>query len=243
MQHRLAAATFLRVWVFFFCIFLSSVTCLFPQQHDAAREDLLSTLRNQGITDEKVLAAIRKVPREVFVEKPYVSAAYRNTALPITEGQTISQPLVVALMTQALRLKGNERVLEVGTGSGYQAAVLAEIAEKVFTVEIKAGLAEKARTRLKDLGYRNVHMRVGDGYKGWPEEAPFDAIMVTASASGIPAPLIEQLAEGGRLIMPVGESRHRQDLTLLVKKDGKIHTSVLADVVFVRMTGEAESGR
>ncbi len=231
------------ICTFLLVVNLSAVSCIFAGPAGTERDRLLAALRTQGITDPKVLAAMENVPREAFVEKPFLSAAYRNTALPIAEGQTISQPFVVALMTQTLALKGNERVLEVGTGSGYQAAVLAEIVRKVYTIEIKKGLAESARQRLSNLGYKNIEVRVGDGYKGWPEAAPFDAIMVTASAGKIPPPLIDQLAEGGRLIMPVGESRYNQKLTLLAKKDGRLHTSVLADVVFVRMTGEAENGR
>lgn len=236
MRKCLLASGFLLI------IVLSAASCLLSQSTDTDRDDLLIALRTQGITDRRVLAAMKKVPREVFVDKVFHSAAYRNTALPIAEGQTISQPLVVALMTQALALKGNERVLEVGTGSGYQAAILGEIVQKVYTIEIKPGLAESARQRLKELGYRNIEVRVGDGYKGWPEAAPFDAVMVTASAGKIPPPLLEQLAENGRLIMPVGQSGYKQELTLVTKKNGKIHASVLADVAFVRMTGEAEKG-
>jgi protein-L-isoaspartate(D-aspartate) O-methyltransferase len=239
----------MRTWIgavavlLLFC--LCGVSPLFPQSLSPAaqRENLVGLLAGQGITDTKVLAALRKVPREVFVEAPYLTIAYENTALPIGEGQTISQPLVVALMTQALRLKGGERVLEVGTGSGYQAAVLAEIAGEVYTVEIKKGLAKKAEERLARLGCRNVHVIVADGYGGLPEHAPFDAIVVTASAGKIPEPLLDQLSEGGRLIMPVGADPYSQDLTLVERKGGKLRTSLLGEVAFVRMTGEVESAR
>jgi protein-L-isoaspartate(D-aspartate) O-methyltransferase len=146
-------------------------------------------------------------------------------------------------MTQVLRLKGGERVLEVGTGSGYQAAILAEMAREVYTVEIKEGLAKKAQARLDRLGYGNVHVLVGDGYAGLPRHAPFDAIIVTASAGKIPKPLLGQLAEGGRLIMPVGSDPYSQELTLVEKKGGKLYTSLLGEVVFVRMTGEVEKSR
>jgi len=227
----------------FFC--LCSVSHLFPQSRSPAeqREELVAFLAGQGITNAKVLAAMGKVPREIFVEAPYVSSAYENTALPIGDGQTISQPLTVALMTQAIGLKGGERVLEVGTGSGYQAAVLAEIARDVYTVEIKECLAKKAKDRLDRLGYGNVHVLVADGYRGLPEHAPFDAIVVTASAGKIPEPLLDQLSEGGRLIMPVGSDPYSQDLTLVEKKGGKFRTSLLGEVAFVRMTGEAEAVR
>lgn len=219
---------------------LCTFSPLFPQSPATQREELVTLLARQGITDAKVLAAIGKVPREVFVERFYLGRAYENTPLPIGDGQSISQPFVVALMTQVLGLKGSERVLEVGTGSGYQAAVLADIAKEVFTVEIREGLAKKAQERLARLGYGNVHVRVGDGYRGWPEHAPFDAIMVTASAEKIPEPLLDQLSEGGRLIMPLGRAPYSQDLTLVTKRDGRFQTSVLAEVAFVRMTGEAE---
>jgi protein-L-isoaspartate(D-aspartate) O-methyltransferase len=193
----------------FLLLCLCSASYLFSQSGPPAaqRETLVDFFSGQGITDPKVLAAVGKVPREVFVEAPYLDSAYRNTALPIGDGQTISQPLTVALMTQALRLKGGEQVLEVGTGSGYQAAILAEIAKEVYTVEIREGLAKKAEERLNRLGYDNVHVLVADGYRGLPAHAPFDAIVVTASAGKIPEPLLGQLAEGGRLIMPVDDRR------------------------------------
>ena len=226
-----------------FC--LCGVSPLFPQSRSPAaqREDLIAFLAGQGITDTKVLAAMGKIPREVFVKPPYLNSAYQNEALPLDDGQTISQPLVVALMTQALGLKGEERVLEVGTGSGYQAAVLAEIVREVYTVEIKKGLAKKAEERLARLGYGNVHVMVADGYRGLPEHAPFDAIVVTASAGKIPGPLLDQLSEGGRLIMPVGADPYSQDLTLVERRGGRLRTSLLGEVAFVRMTGEAEAGR
>jgi protein-L-isoaspartate(D-aspartate) O-methyltransferase len=230
----------MRTSAFFLLVNLCAFSCLLPQSPATQREELVKLLARQGIADAKVLAAIGKVPREVFVERSYLDRAYENRALPIGDGQTISQPFVVALMTQALGLKGNERVLEVGTGSGYQAAILAEIVKAVFTVEIREAFAEKARERLAGLGYKNVHVRAGDGYKGWPEYTSFDAIMVTASAEKIPQPLLDQLGEGGRLIMPVGSATYSQELTLVTRKHGRLQTSVLAEVVFVRMIGEAE---
>ena len=201
---------------------------------------MVEDLRNLGIRDGKVLAVMDRVPRHLFVHERYVERAYINAPLPIDEGQTISQPLVVASMSEALQLKGNEKVLEIGTGSGYQAAILAGLAKDVYTIEIRKLLQEKSRDLLARLGYRNVKVRLGDGYRGWPEEAPFDAIIVTASAPRIPAPLLEQLKEGGRLIIPVGEYPFTQELTLIEKKRGRIERSILAPVAFVPMTGEVE---
>lgn len=190
----------------------------------------------RGITAPAVIAAMRHVPRHQFVPAPYAWIAYGDGALPIGHGQTITQPYLVALMTEALRLRGDEKVLEVGTGSGYQAAVLAEIVPQVFTIEIVEPLAKRAAGTLAELGYRNVKVRTGDGYQGWPEEAPFDAIIVTAASDHVPPPLLEQLAEGGRLVLPVGE--FFQNLVLYRRtKDGYERTE-LAAVRFVPMVRE-----
>jgi protein-L-isoaspartate(D-aspartate) O-methyltransferase len=166
----------------------------------------------RGITDRAVLAAMRRVPRHRFVPDAYAPLAYLDGALPIGHGQTISQPSLVAMMTEALALKKTDKVLEVGTGSGYQAAILAELADTVLTIEILEPLAREAERTLADLGYRNVRVRVGDGYRGWPEEAPFDAIIVTAAPDHVPQPLLNQLAVGGRLILPVGRFFQTLDL-------------------------------
>jgi len=179
-----------------------------------------------------------KVPRHLFVDKLQADRAYNDHPLPIGEGQTISQPYVVALMTEAVSLKGAARVLEIGTGSGYQAAILGEIAGEVYTIEIKKGLYEIVRDRLKGLGYGNVHVRHGDGYFGWEEHAPFDVIMVTASANHIPPPLLAQLKEGGRLIIPLGSTVFYQTLTLVKKEKGKFPIKELGGVAFVPMTGQ-----
>jgi protein-L-isoaspartate(D-aspartate) O-methyltransferase len=201
----------------------------------AARERLVAEdLVPQGISDSATLAAMRAVPRHEFVppdQRPY---AYENTPLPIGNDQTISQPVVVALMTQLVRPRPGMRVLEVGTGSGYQAAVLAETGARVWTIEIFRALAEAARRRLARLGYGGVIVRHGDGYAGWPEAAPFDAIVVTAGADSIPPPLIGQLAPGGRLVMPVGDPLVDQEL-ILVEKDaaGRIASRRLLPVRFV----------
>lgn len=171
------------------------------------------------------------------------SRAYGDYPLPIGEGQTISQPYVVALMTEALRLKPTDRVLEIGTGSGYQAAVLAETVKEVYSIEIRKSLAEMASKRLKDLGYRNVKVKYADGYFGWEEYAPFDAIIITTAANHIPPPLIKQLKEGGRLIIPLGSTVYYQMLTLVTKKKGELDVEQMGSVAFVPMIGEAEKRR
>ena len=197
-------------------------------------------LKARGIKDPKVLEAMGKIPRQLFVEESLRDEAYADHPLPIGEGQTISQPYVVALMTEAIRLKPGDRVLEIGTGSGYQAAVLAEIVKDVYTVEIRKGLAETAAKRLADLGYKNVQAKYGDGYFGWEEYAPFDVIMITASANHIPPPLIKQLREGGRLILPLGSTLFHQTLTLVTKEKGDLKMEQREAVVFVPLVGEVE---
>jgi protein-L-isoaspartate(D-aspartate) O-methyltransferase len=191
-------------------------------------------IERRGITDPAVLAAMRAVPRHRFVPPDQASAAYDDRALPIGFGQTISQPYVVAYMTQALHLAPAHRVLEVGTGSGYQSAILAQIVKDVQTMEIVPELAARARELLAELGYSNVHVRGGDAYVGLPELAPFDRIIVTAAPDHVPQPLIDQLAVGGRMIVPVGGSR--QQLVLVTKDADEIHSERLLDVVFVPLT-------
>lgn len=197
-------------------------------------------IKARGIKDKNVLDVMWKVPRHLFVDEHLKGRAYEDYPLPIGEGQTISQPYVVAMMTEALRLRPADKVLEIGTGSGYQAAVLAEIAREVYTIEIRKGLAEKAEKRLKAMGYKNVNVRYGDGYFGWEEHAPFDAIIITASANHIPPPLIKQLKEGGRLIIPLGSTMYYQTLTLATKKKGEIDLEQMTTVAFVPMTGEVQ---
>ncbi len=188
--------------------------------------------------DDAVLAAMRKVPRHAFVDAEMRRYAYDNGPLPIGHGQTISQPYIVALMTDLARPTRESRVLEVGTGCGYQTAVLAELAAEVYSIEIVPPLAELAAERLRRLGYQNVHLRTGDGYHGWPEHAPFDAILVTAAAPTVPPPLIEQLAAGGRLVIPVGEPAFGQELRLLEEgTDGELETHDILPVAFVPLTG------
>ncbi|MBI5739339.1 MAG: protein-L-isoaspartate(D-aspartate) O-methyltransferase [Nitrospirae bacterium] len=197
-------------------------------------------IAGRGIKDERVLDAMAKIPRHLFVEDPLKRQAYEDHPLPIGEGQTISQPYVVALMTEALKLKSSDRVLEIGTGSGYQAAVLAEIAGEVYTIEIRERLKETASRLLSDLGYENIKTKYADGYFGWEEYAPFDAIIITASANHIPPPLLKQLKEGGRLIIPLGSTLYYQTLTLVTKKRGGPIVEQMSGVAFVPMTGKAQ---
>ncbi len=198
------------------------------------REKMVSEqIEDRGIKDKRLLEVMRKVERHRFVPKNLEPLAYEDTALPIGEGQTISQPYVVAVMTENLALKGNERVLEIGTGSGYQAAILAELAGEVYTIEILPALAKRAENLLKELGYTNIKVRCGDGYLGWREFSPFDAIIVTCAPPEIPEKLVEQLAEGGRMVVPVGEGW--QELKLIEKIDGKIKVKNIIPVVFVPM--------
>jgi len=193
----------------------------------------------RDVKSKPVLNAMRKVPRHLFVPKGLINSAYDDGPLPIGHGQTISQPYIVALMTEQLELTKNKRVLEIGTGSGYQTAVLAEVALIVYTIEIVEELVQPAKTLFKSLGYENVISRYGDGYNGWMEEAPFDAIIVTAAPAYIPEPLIEQLNIGGRMVIPVGE--YYQDLILVTKTEPGVKQHNVTPVRFVPMTGEVES--
>ena len=191
-----------------------------------------------GVNEERVLAAMNKVPREQFVPEHLRAASYTDQPLPIGYDQTISQPYIVAFMTEQLRPQPQNRVLEIGTGSGYQAAILAELVAEVYSIEIIEPLAKQAEATLQRLGYKNVHVKVGDGYKGWLEHAPFDAVIVTCAPDHVPKPLIDQLKEGGRMIIPVGGFGD-QDLYLLEKKDGQLERRAVSPVRFVPMTGEA----
>ena len=194
-------------------------------------------LVSRGIADARVLAAMRRVPRHLFVEEALRDQAYGDHALPIGEQQTISQPYIVALMTSLLALRGTEKVLEVGTGSGYQTAVLAELARRVCTVERLPGLGLRARALLEGIGYTNVWVRVGSGTLGWPDEAPFDRILVTAGGPGVPPPLFQQLAEGGRMVLPMGELTN-QVLTVVQNAGGQMRTTSHGDCSFVKLVGK-----
>lgn len=204
-----------------------------------ARQDMVTNqIEARGIKDERVIDAMLKVERHKFVPENYEKLAYGDHPLPIGRAQTISQPYIVALMTEELALKQGDRVFEVGTGSGYQAAILSLIVDEVFTVEIVEALADSARLRLERLGYNNVHVRHGDGFLGWPEAAPFDAIIITCAPPTLPRPLVDQLAEGGRLIVPLGEEY--QMLTLYTKINDSLHKEEIAPVLFVPMKGMIE---
>lgn len=228
-----------------FSIFLVGETLL-AQSDDAqtkSREAMVKyQLKAGGISDQKVLQAMAEVPRHEFVPLAIRAFAYTDGPLPIGHGQTISQPFIVAYMTQVLELTKEDTVLEVGTGSGYQAAVLGKLAKEVYTIEIVPPLAESSKELLERLGFSNVHVRLGDGYLGWPEKAPFDAIIVTCAPDHVPEPLVNQLREGGRLVIPVGEKGAIQQLVLLRKKDGKILRENKLDVIFVPMTRKGTNG-
>ena len=207
-------------------------------QRQARERMVREQIANRGVRDARVLAAMRKVPRHLFVPEAFQASAYSDQPLPIGHRQTISQPYIVAFMSEAMELKPQDRVLEIGTGSGYQAAILAELVREVYSIEIVEPLGKEAAARLKDLGYERVKLRLGDGYRGWPEAAPFDAVMVTAAPDHVPPALVEQLREGGRLVLPVG--RFAQDL-LRVRRTAKgIVRENLLPVRFVPMVGEAE---
>ncbi|MGD9519253.1 MAG: protein-L-isoaspartate(D-aspartate) O-methyltransferase [Armatimonadota bacterium] len=204
------------------------------------RNQMVDRFISEGwLREERVIAAMRAVPRHLFVPPSERDRAYLDTPLPIGHGQTISAPSIVAIMTELLQPKPEQVILEVGTGSGYQAAVLAKLVKHVYTIEIVTELAEIAKKRLSELHFENVSVKAGDGYRGWPDYAPFDGVIVTCAPTNIPAPLIEQLKEGGRMVIPVGETGV-QELYLLVKEEGKIVKRAVLPVLFVPMTGEAE---
>jgi protein-L-isoaspartate(D-aspartate) O-methyltransferase len=209
------------------------------QEGRAARERermVDEQLVRRRITDSRVLDALRKVPRHRFVEEALRDRAYGDHPLPIGEGQTISQPYMVAAMTQLLQLTGTEKVLEIGSGSGYQTAVLAELARRVCSIERLPGLAARARRILEELGYTNAVVKTADGTYGWPDEAPFDRILVTAGAPSLPTPLFQQLAEGGRMVVPIGDSQS-QTLHVVEKVEGQMKTSTDCGCVFVKLVG------
>jgi len=208
-------------------------------QRNARERMVAEQIAWRGVRDRRVLDALRKVPRHLFVPPAMQPYAYRDSPLPIGHGQTISQPYIVGFMSEALKLKPQDRVLEIGTGSGYQAAVLALLVQDVYSIEIVEPLGKSAAERLQRLGYTNVKVRIGDGYQGWPDAAPFDAIIVTAAPGHIPQPLLDQLAPGGRLVIPVG--RNVQTLVRMSRTPKGFHKERLLPVRFVPMTGEAEN--
>ncbi len=230
------------LFIFFF-VLCGLFTCLAQEATDFARSREVmveSQIIDRGVRDRDVIRAMKTVPRHLFVPEKYRVSAYADHPLPIGEGQTISQPYIVAFMTEALRLKPGDKVLEIGTGSGYQAAVLAEIVKDVYSIEIVETLGKRASQTLAELGYTNIHIRIGDGYKGWPRMAPFDAIIATCAPEKIPEPLIEQLKEGGRMIIPLGGEGSVQRLVVGVKTGGRLKMEEAMLVRFVPMVGGDE---
>lgn len=236
MKKHLLALLIITVFPSFL---MSEVQKDTPKYRQAREKMVLSQIRSRGISDKKVLKAMSEVFRHSFVPEELASQAYKDHPLPIGEGQTISQPYIVALMTESLNLKGHERVLEIGTGSGYQAAILANITQEAYTIEIKEKLHAKANQTLRLLGYTNIKTRHTDGYFGWPEAAPFDCIMITAAIDHIPPPLLKQLKNGGRLILPLGNPFSYQNLSLVTKQGEDFTVKQITGVLFVPMTGYA----
>ena len=223
---------------------LTRPTATLTDQSDDRLEERMDMvkyqIRDRGVTDPRVLRAMERVPRHEFVPNNYVDQAYADHPLPIGHGQTISQPYIVALMTELLELKETDRVLEIGTGSGYQAAVLSEIVAEVYSVEIVEPLATEAKDRLEQLGYRNVHVLYADGYYGWEEHAPYEAIIVTCAPDHIPQPLVQQLADGGSLVIPVGPPGGYQTLWQITRQGKEVIKRNVTGVLFVPLTGEHE---
>jgi protein-L-isoaspartate(D-aspartate) O-methyltransferase len=214
-----------------------------PAKYTKARQYMVETaVKQAGISDQRVLSAMLATRRHEFMPKRVLDRAYKDAGVPIGSGQTISSPFIVAYMTQTLDPQPTDKVLEIGTGSGYQAAILSPLVKEVYSIEIVEKLGKRAAKVLKKLKYENVFTKIGDGYKGWEEHAPFDKIIVTCSPENVPQPLVDQLKEGGLLVVPVGE-RHQQTLYLMIKKDGKLETKALRPTLFVPMTGAAEDAR
>ncbi|KAF0216014.1 MAG: protein-L-isoaspartate(D-aspartate) [Geobacteraceae bacterium] len=231
--------------IFFLGFLLTTASLLAADPYLAKRQAMVKhDIKGRGIRDKRVLEVMGNVPRHLFVDASQRDEAYADHPLPIGEGQTISQPYVVALMTEALKVKPTDRVLEIGTGSGYQAAVLAGLVKEVYSIEIRKPLADMAAGRLPELGYKNVRVKYADGYFGWEEHAPFDAVIITAAVNHIPPPLIKQLKEGGRLMLPLGSTVFYQTLTLVTKKKGgELAVEQMGPVAFVPMTGAAQGRR
>jgi protein-L-isoaspartate(D-aspartate) O-methyltransferase len=226
------------IFIFLTIFLFSGMSCSAEKSKDYTldRERMVTEqIIARGISDQRVISAMLKVPRHLFVPENQRSLAYEDYPLPIGDGQTISQPYIVAYMTECLNLTSNDRVLEIGTGSGYQAAILAQIAHEVYTIEYIKSLGTRAQELFKQMNYSNIHVKIGDGYKGWPKYAPFNAIIVTCAPEKIPEPLIQQLSEGGRIIVPVGKEFSVQELVRGVKVKGKLETKTTLPVRFVPM--------
>jgi len=229
---------------FFFLFFLFTNQAVTAKEDstrfDKERVNMVETqIKGRGVSDKRTLQVMKQVPRHLFVPKRLIYRAYSDRPLPIGEGQTISQPYIVGLMTEQLKLKGSEKILEIGTGSGYQAAVLSGVAKEVYTIEIKSRLFKKTNHLLKSLNYKNILTKHDDGYFGWEGSAPFDCIMITASVDHVPPPLLKQLKDGGRLILPLGNPFSFQNLVLITKQGGDYTLKQITGVLFVPMTGHA----
>jgi protein-L-isoaspartate(D-aspartate) O-methyltransferase len=237
------ATILLGVWMVTGCSPQGGHTSEPPSADWAARRDQMvrTQIEARGVKDPQVLASMRAVPRHLFVPDTYRDSAYSDSPLPIGESQTISQPYIVALMTELLEVEPGDKVFELGTGSGYQAAVLAEMGVEVFTIEIKTKLCERAASTLEELGYESAHVRCADGYGGWPEESPFDGIIVTAAPDRIPDPLLAQLRDGARMVIPVGD--FYQELKVITRTGDSFQERSVIPVRFVPMTGEIERQR
>ena len=239
-MNRFRGILFLNILI---SAILLSTPFTYADAFKQAREKMVADqIIRRGIGDPRVLAAMTQVPRHLFVPSSIASQAYRDHPLPIGEGQTISQPYIVALMTESLGLKGPERVLEIGTGSGYQAAILSRVADEVYTMEIKEKLHQQSSSVLRSAGFTNIKTRHGDGYFGWKDAEPFDAVMITAAVDHIPPPLLGQLKDGGRLILPLGNPFHFQHLTLVTRNGEDYTVKQITGVLFVPMTGHAIEG-
>ncbi len=227
-------------------LFLLSPSTVLTQEQDGfvrLRYQMVSRqIVARGVKDAGVIEAMKKVPRHLFVPEKYRSLSYGDHPLPIGKEQTISQPYIVAFMTEALALRPEDRVLEIGTGSGYQAAILAELVDEVYTIEIIESLGRRAQKTLGVLGYKNIHVKIGDGYKGWPDQAPFDAVIVTCAPENIPQSLIRQLKDGGRMIIPVGSEGTIQNLVKAIKEKGRLKTKSMMPVRFVPMVRDKPIG-
>ena len=250
-SNNLSLSAQVLLWFLFAFMFSMEASCrtqdfqgypsIAPDYSKMRQQMVVSQLSSRDIWDSRVLEAMGKVPRHRFVPDHLRTQAYEDHPLPIGQGQTISQPYIVALMTQLVNPSEGDRALEIGTGSGYQSALLAELVDRVYTIEIVPELSRQSEDKLHRLGYNNVHVRLGDGYQGWPEQGPFDIILITAAATRIPEPLQKQLAEGGRLVIPVGEPSQVQKLVLLTKNRGKIRQQEVVAVRFVPMTGQIQN--
>jgi len=234
---RISRMILIGTIILFISLYLVTLYAEEDKYFNKRKRMLQTQIKTRGIKDERLLRAMLKVQRHKFVPFIFRQFSYEDRPLLIGEGQTISQPYIVALMTEVLELSGDEKVLEIGTGSGYQAAILAELTKEVYTIEIIKELSDRADSLLRELGYKNIKVKWADGYLGWPEFAPFDAIIITCAVSPIPQPLIEQLADGGRLVVPLGEGGY-QELTLIKKKGESLEESFVTGCRFVPMTGE-----